>query len=574
MFKFLANLFIFCLLILVQPLGVHSIVNPFDHPNNKFGIHIMSPSDEEILPSVALVNSSGGDWGYITVVIESDDRDVGKWQKFFDTLRASHLIPIVRLAGEPKGESWQRPADNEDDKWAEFLNSLNWPVKNRYVSIYNEPNHGVEWGGSVDAGNYAKVLSDTIDALKNKSSDFFVLNAGFDASSPQKLPDFADEASYISDMQKAVPGIFDKLDGWNSHSYPNPDFSGKPTDTGRGTIRTWMWEKDYLKSLDVKKDLPVFITETGWRHAEGITYNPQYPTALAVSSHFDQAFTSAWSSNQIIAITPFVLAYNQAPFDHFSFKKQSPGSQTANVLGDADPNYYPAYQTILQIDKQKGIPAQVQSFQVTKNTIPKTLNVNQEYSFKLTLKNTGQSIWGDRGQVILKPVSGSELGFSEIKLPEGQKIKPGESHTFELSAKTGQIGQFPVKFQLYDDQGAFDASPAEQTIQVKDPPILYLKTSLRWKKDFAGTYFLGLPDGTKQKVEINDQGQSNGLIIPSLSADSTVKLTLERPNYKSTTVEANLVSGKNEIDFGDLDPVILGNLFHPLTLWSLLPFSN
>jgi hypothetical protein len=39
---------------------------------NKFGIHILSAN--EIEKAKELVNSNGGDWGYVTVVIRDDQR--------------------------------------------------------------------------------------------------------------------------------------------------------------------------------------------------------------------------------------------------------------------------------------------------------------------------------------------------------------------------------------------------------------------------------------------------------------------------------------------------------------------
>ena len=37
--------------------------SPFAHPNNKFGVHILFPS--ELSDAAKLVNSDGGDWGYV-----------------------------------------------------------------------------------------------------------------------------------------------------------------------------------------------------------------------------------------------------------------------------------------------------------------------------------------------------------------------------------------------------------------------------------------------------------------------------------------------------------------------------
>ena len=129
-------------LLLITP--TFAIVDPLAVPNNKFGIHILQAIPDESSPAASLVNSSGGDWGYVTVLIESKDRDEHKWQKFFDELRRKHLIPIVRLATKPVNSYWERPYEKEYEAWAEFLNRLNWPTKNRYVTVYNQNNQQKE----------------------------------------------------------------------------------------------------------------------------------------------------------------------------------------------------------------------------------------------------------------------------------------------------------------------------------------------------------------------------------------------------------------------------------------------
>jgi hypothetical protein len=133
-----------------------AIVSPINDSNNKFGIHIFSEKD---LPDAAtLVNSSGGDWGYITVVITEAERDRDRWQQVFDQMRRIHLIPIVRLATKANGATWDAPQEAEINNWVSFLNSLNWVVQNRYVVINNEPNHAAEWGGRLDPAGYAAYL--------------------------------------------------------------------------------------------------------------------------------------------------------------------------------------------------------------------------------------------------------------------------------------------------------------------------------------------------------------------------------------------------------------------------------
>ena len=157
-------LFLIPYLLIAPPAS--AISDPLSVPNNKYGIHIISATRDEASEAARLVNANG-DWGYITVLAEAGDRNEGKWQEFFNELRRRHLIPIVRLATKPvDGGVWERPYPGEETAWADFLDKLSWPVKNRYVTIYNEPNHGSEWGGAVDPEGFAVVLNKTIDALK------------------------------------------------------------------------------------------------------------------------------------------------------------------------------------------------------------------------------------------------------------------------------------------------------------------------------------------------------------------------------------------------------------------------
>jgi hypothetical protein len=150
-------------------------------PNNIFGIHLAQPHPQEIRAASDLVNSNGGKWGYVTLVIQENDRNKDKWQNVFDELRELHLIPIIRLATQPEGENWRRPEPTDANDWADFLDSLNWVVKDRYIILFNEPNHGSEWGGEVDEKSYANVAFTFAKALKEKNSDFFIMLAGFDA---------------------------------------------------------------------------------------------------------------------------------------------------------------------------------------------------------------------------------------------------------------------------------------------------------------------------------------------------------------------------------------------------------
>lgn len=565
MINYISKLVLF-LLILFFPGNALATIDPFSVPNNKFGIHIISASFDEASEASKLVNSNG-DWGYVTVLIESKDRNTNKWNQFFDNLRKLHLIPLVRLATEPEGDFWKRPYEGEEQAWADFLDNLNWPTKNRYVIIYNEPNHAAEWGNAVDAILYAQTLDKTITALKSKNRDFFVLNAGFDASAPSQPPRYEDELFFLRQMNEAVPGIFNKLDGWVSHSYPNPGFVGSPTAIGRGTVNTWAWELQKLAQLGVTKTLPVFITETGWKHAEGLKYESYLPSADTVSDYYRTGFENVWNDNRIVAVTPFLLNYQEDPFDHFSFRK-------TNSL-----DYYPQYQSLFQMPKVFGQPIQENKAQLTKGEIFSSVVAGETYEVYLTLKNTGQSIWNERDMVKLVPIQGGTgLGIIPVEIPKDQKIEPGQSFTFNLKIKAPTSGTFKIKLNLYSGDKVFDSPNLEFTTKVKAPVILRIIAALKWKKNYSGDYLLSIsgPTGeTTKQIKLDENGASSPLEARYLLPDYAFDFTLEKAGlYKEASIRQTLQPGLNTLEFGTLDPILLKNILHPLTFWGLLPFSN
>lgn len=176
---------------------VFAIYDPTSVSNNRFGMHIVEPSDLDDVSR--LLNSNGGDWGYVTLVIQKGERDTRRWQQVFDKMRRLHLIPIVRVATVPIGDVWEKPNPDEIDGWISFFDSLNWVIKNRYITIGNEPNHAKEWGGQVNPKEYADYLKTFSEKLKASSGDYFIMPAGFDASAGNTL-ETMDEERYLSLM--------------------------------------------------------------------------------------------------------------------------------------------------------------------------------------------------------------------------------------------------------------------------------------------------------------------------------------------------------------------------------------
>ncbi len=365
--------FIIFFSILIFSSTVKAIYDPLSVPNNKFGIHII---DENDLDNAAkLVNSTGGDWGYVTVVISQNDRNLEKWQNTLDRMRQLHLIPLIRLATTLESSIWQKPKLEEALPWAEFLDSLNWVTQNRYVILFNEPNHAKEYGGIIDPRDYAKIISSYSTTLKRQSSDFFILPAGLDASAPNSF-NTMDEERFLRQMLIAEPDVFASIDGWTSHSYPNPGFKGGIKDNGRGSLRTYLWEKTLLKKLGIERDIPIFITETGWPHLDELGYNNTYLSADYVATLVKLAAETIWNDPQIVAITPFVLNYQTYPFSNFSW--QIPNTD----------KFYPQYENYQNIAKVAGVPIlevlqdkkQVLSYQTEASSSAQPNN-KQKFSF-------------------------------------------------------------------------------------------------------------------------------------------------------------------------------------------------
>jgi hypothetical protein len=399
--------------------------------NNQFGIHVTQIED---LPKAAdLVNSSGGDWGYITIVIQENDRDFGKWQNFFNACRELHLIPLVRLATHLDGEIWKKPTLESINDWANFLDSLNWPVQNQYVIIFNEPNHTKEWGGEVNPEEYALILAKAITVFKQINPDFQVLNAGLDQAAPNSKTTI-DELAFLSRMNAQVPEIFSRLDGWVSHSYPNHGYVGKPWEKGKGTIKGYEWELSLLKnSFGLTKELPVFITETGWPFNLDSDKTGFYDQGL-VTEYTLIAFNDVWLQDEKIkAITPFILNYPYPPFANFSWL-------------DPTGNPYSQYEAVKKIVKTKGEPFQWQKYEIVYISSPSLLPTNFVFKGKVILKNTGQSIWGEKPFLIKSQES--ELKLSDLALAEDKLIKPGEKAEFDFTLESAsEAGEYLVSWE-------------------------------------------------------------------------------------------------------------------------------
>lgn len=310
--------------------------NPLAFANNKMGIHILS--ELELQQAAELVNSNGGDWGYVIIPIQATDKDLIKWQRFMDDCKRLRVIPVIRLATEGdyfNNTVWREPTPADIIDFANFLNSLNWPTKNRYVIIFNEVNRGDEWGGTANPTEYADILSFSASVFKSKSTDFFIISAGLDNAAPEEGTTYMNQYNYLVRMNQAVPGIFNQIDGVSSHSYPNPGFQQPPDTKSPMGTGSFAHERALIRSMS-NKDLPVFITETGWS-LEKVNEDEQ-------ATFYNEAFKTVWNDPGIVAVMPFLLEAGAGPFQKFTFI-HADGSKTKQ------------YEALKNMPKVKGIPS-------------------------------------------------------------------------------------------------------------------------------------------------------------------------------------------------------------------------
>ncbi|MCX6730350.1 MAG: hypothetical protein NTZ55_00715 [Candidatus Roizmanbacteria bacterium] len=423
--------------------------------NNKVGISLLQPTSEDFIGASALTNGSTGDWGYVTLVIQENDRDVRKWQDIFENLRDKHLIPIVRLATSPQGEVWRRPEEKDAKEWVDFLNKLNWVIKKRYIVLFNEPNHATEWGGEVDPENYGKVAATFAKSLKDSHSDYIIMPAGMDAAAPSYPPQYEDSGIFTRKMfQVKDLHLEEYIDAWASHSYPNPGFSGSVWDTGKKSIRGYEYELSLLKELGFEKDFPVFITETGWKEGK--------MSESAIAENYAIAFSQIWGQDKRIqAVTPFVFKYLSEPFISFSWVNEGGYSAQYNVIKD--------------LTKQKGTPEQIQKGMIMVD-FPKTLIARSTYHFSVYLKNEGQAIWSQDDQYSLSVKTDSadvQTLTSDIR-----STKPSEESKLSITIKTPPKPQTIRISLLLEKNGKSVLETKNHSITIEPFPELTVKTSL------------------------------------------------------------------------------------------------
>lgn len=300
-------------------MSAFALYDPASVPNNKMGVHILHPSELE--NAAKLVNSSRGEWGYVTVPIQPVDRDLIKWQQFMKECKDKKVIPIIRITTIPTGGTWDSAQATDLVDFANFLNELDWPTENRYIILFNEVNQSREWGGVVDPRKYTDIVKNARTIFKERSEHFFLLGPALDDALPDSTTSMSAKR-YMNAMYAHDSSVWSYFDGFATHSYSNPGFAQPPRQNTFPGITSYR----YLFTQYKLADKPVFITETGWDQTK--------VSNTKIKEYWNTAWGIWGSDPRVVAITPFVLNGGDAFPIHSLTNKDGSLSASGQAIKD------------------------------------------------------------------------------------------------------------------------------------------------------------------------------------------------------------------------------------------------
>jgi hypothetical protein len=304
------------------------------HPNNLIGLNVARNLQPMYLWAAAdVANANGGDWGYLTMLLTRDDRDLPMsahlLQQVLDRCFELRLQPIVRVGTrfDPATGIWERPIYDEPVRWRDLFDQVRWPTANVWIVPANEPNLGREWGGEVDVPSYVRYLERFIQAFAS-ADRFRVVNAPLNLSNPHQPPAMYDAFLFLEEMAAVSPSLFERLPAWASNSYQVDGLEAGQRFTHRG----------YERELEaIGRELPVIITETGLLNKHGDE---------EVTRFFTTAYRDWQQDRRVIAATP--LIWDPDVDDHWMFTFDAYG----NLLGGNA-----AYRVLRDLPRVAGVPS-------------------------------------------------------------------------------------------------------------------------------------------------------------------------------------------------------------------------
>lgn len=269
------------LALLWLPVGIFAA----DRPNNPIGVHLMIRdirTDENIDRHTAWARRVCGPWGYVKIfeygITPETQGPPESLVKLVNTLYERELIPVLRLGGVTAEGQWQRPVDTPDGSFGDVAEAFKRVVAGVprsdecpfYVEVWNEPNLGLEWSGTPDPADFAKMYVRAAKAIRSIGDERIQVAPG--AMSPGGQ---YNSLKFIDAMCQAEPEFIRSFDYWATHPYPGatpPEYNihDQTTTMQFACIDLWLYELQCLANhgCDISS-LKVIGTETGYRRGHG-----------------------------------------------------------------------------------------------------------------------------------------------------------------------------------------------------------------------------------------------------------------------------------------------------------------
>jgi len=324
---------------------------------NRFGIGLVGPGSAADMDLAADLVGPGG---MVKLIFPGITRDTQgpqpDWVAGLQAALERQLVAVIRL-GPPWGD--RRVRHQADDgsfrtyrqlaaAYRRVVEGLPLPPAGGalWLEIHNEPNLCYEWvcdRGSVPgdwigyeqvAGEYACMLRDVANALHAVGDPRLrVINGGLAPGGTTRCECGGEgweggitSREFLGAMRAAVPDIFERLDGFATHSYPAEGegwgFFVPYDRAGPGLL--------YMRTelAVVGRALPVLNTETGWSTAGG-------GSREQIAEWTVSAYRDIWlTEDGLLGVMPFML--RDPAWDAFAW-----------VAGDGRP--YPVYEQVRRL---------------------------------------------------------------------------------------------------------------------------------------------------------------------------------------------------------------------------------
>jgi uncharacterized repeat protein (TIGR01451 family) len=288
-----------------NPYGVHTFVQDLCLPDF---------IDFQLNQALALAGSGG----YVTQLfyrITSDTAGPDPCAVYFvNAAYDRNLVPILRLQGvwNPVG-FWEKPSPGPQGDYADVAAAFasyvaGLPRRNThplYVTIWNEPDLWIEWGGHPNAQEYGRFFVAVSNAIRRLGDPRIRILNG--AVTPTNK-------TFIRRLM-GVPGFAAAFDAWASHCYPYnhpPSYNihRRTARYGNAVIDCYIEERDTITRYGGRTGYKFVIKETGYGLGEDLYAFEGYRRINESNraSYISSAFKDYWRTwPEVIAVTPFEL---------------------------------------------------------------------------------------------------------------------------------------------------------------------------------------------------------------------------------------------------------------------------